>query len=102
MTGQLAHRLRWYGLHFQEDHRERLRKCYLPNSSPRHRFHNKMSQIGNSLFDAPGSEKVAALLEKAKKNNVKVVFPVDYITADKFDKDANVRFTGVILWGFLL
>ena len=57
-----------------------------------------MSQIGNSLFDAPGSEKVAALLEKAKKNNVKVVFPVDYITADKFDKDANVRFTGVILW----
>ena len=63
-------------------------------------FHNIMSQIGNSLFDAPGSEKVAALLEKAKKNNVKVVFPVDYITADKFDKDANVRFTGVILWAF--
>ncbi|KAG8882196.1 phosphoglycerate kinase, partial [Tulasnella sp. 403] len=46
--------------------------------------------IGNSLFDAPGSEKVAALLEKAKANNVDVVFPVDYVTADKFDKDANV------------
>lgn len=45
--------------------------------------------IGNSLFDAPGSEKVAALVEKAKKNNVKLVFPVDYITADKFDKDAK-------------
>jgi phosphoglycerate kinase len=45
--------------------------------------------IGNSLFDKPGSEKVAALVEKAKKNNVKLVFPVDYITADKFDKDAK-------------
>ncbi|KAF9066834.1 phosphoglycerate kinase [Rhodocollybia butyracea] len=45
--------------------------------------------IGNSLFDAPGSEKVKALVEKAKKNNVKLVFPVDYITADKFDKDAK-------------
>lgn len=31
-------------------------------------------------------------MEKAKKNNVKIVFPVDYITADKFDKDAK---TGV-------
>jgi 3-phosphoglycerate kinase len=47
-------------------------------------------QIGNSLFDAPGSEKVAALVEKAEKNNVKIVFPVDYITADKFDKNAKV------------
>ncbi|KAJ6611784.1 phosphoglycerate kinase [Mycena sp. CBHHK59/15] len=45
--------------------------------------------IGNSLFDAPGSEKVAGLVEKAKKNNVKLVFPVDYITANKFDKDAT-------------
>jgi len=48
---------------------------------------NGMS-IGKSLFDQAGSEKVAGLLEKAKKNNVKVVFPVDYITGDKFDKDA--------------
>ncbi|KAF9567651.1 phosphoglycerate kinase [Agrocybe pediades] len=48
--------------------------------------------IGNSLFDEPGSQKVAGLVEKAKKNNVKLVFPVDYITADKFDKDAK---TGV-------
>ena len=48
-------------------------------------------QIGKSLFDAPGSEKVAALVEKAKKNNVKIVFPVDYVTADQFAKDAKVR-----------
>ncbi|KAF9257775.1 phosphoglycerate kinase [Marasmius fiardii PR-910] len=45
--------------------------------------------IGNSLFDAAGSEKVASLVEKAKKNNVKLVFPEDYITADKFDKNAK-------------
>ncbi|KAG6845045.1 hypothetical protein H0H87_001382 [Tephrocybe sp. NHM501043] len=45
--------------------------------------------IGDSLFDAPGSEKVAALVEKAEKNNVKLVFPVDFITADKFDKNAT-------------
>jgi phosphoglycerate kinase len=45
--------------------------------------------IGNSLFDQAGSEKVAALVEKAKKNDVKIVFPVDYIIADKFDKDAK-------------
>jgi phosphoglycerate kinase len=46
-------------------------------------------KIGNSLFDQAGSEKCAELMEKAKKNNVKVVLPVDYVTADKFDKDAQ-------------
>jgi len=45
--------------------------------------------IGKSLFDEAGSQKVASLVEKAKKNNVKLVFPVDYVTADKFDKDAK-------------
>ncbi|CDZ96270.1 phosphoglycerate kinase [Phaffia rhodozyma] len=45
--------------------------------------------IGDSLFDEAGAQKAAALLEKAKKNNVKVVFPTDFITADKFDKDAK-------------
>ena len=46
--------------------------------------------IGNSLFDEPGSKTVAKLMEKAKANNIKVVFPVDFVTADKFDKDAKV------------
>ncbi|KAF2657520.1 phosphoglycerate kinase [Lophiostoma macrostomum CBS 122681] len=41
--------------------------------------------IGNSLFDEAGSKTVKDLVEKAKKNNVKIVLPVDYITADKFD-----------------
>lgn len=42
------------------------------------------------MFDAAGSEKVAGLVEKAKQNDVKLVFPVDYITGDKFDKEAQV------------
>jgi len=46
--------------------------------------------IGNSLYDVPGSEKVGFLVEKAQKNGVKLVFPVDYIIADKFDKDAKI------------
>ncbi|ODO11000.1 phosphoglycerate kinase [Cryptococcus amylolentus CBS 6273] len=46
-------------------------------------------EIGTSLFDQPGSEKVHSLVEKAKKNGVKLVFPVDYITADDFNKDAK-------------
>jgi len=32
------------------------------------------------------------LVEKAEKNNVKLVLPVDYITADKFAKDAKVGY----------
>jgi len=45
--------------------------------------------IGTSLFDEAGSKTVGKLMDKAKEKNVKVVLPVDYITADKFDKDAN-------------
>lgn len=48
--------------------------------------------IGNSLFDQPGSEKVAELVEKAKKYNVEIVLPVDYVTADKFSPDANTGY----------
>ncbi|EGN96034.1 hypothetical protein SERLA73DRAFT_185528 [Serpula lacrymans var. lacrymans S7.3] len=49
--------------------------------------------IGDSLFDQAGSEKVTALVEKAREYNVKLVFPVDYITADKFDKNAKTGVT---------
>ncbi|KAK5137376.1 phosphoglycerate kinase [Meristemomyces frigidus] len=48
--------------------------------------------IGNSLFDEGGSKKVAELVEKAKKNNVKITLPTDYITADKFANDAKVGY----------
>merc|ERR1712169_32351 len=45
--------------------------------------------IGSSLFDEAGSKTVGDLVEKAKKNNVELVLPVDYITADNFAKDAK-------------
>lgn len=45
--------------------------------------------IGNSLFDEAGAKTVKELMDKAAKNNVKVVLPVDYVTADKFAADAN-------------
>lgn len=45
-------------------------------------------EIGSSLYDEEGAKIVEKLVEKAKKNKVQLHFPVDFITADKFDKDA--------------
>ncbi|XP_015115215.1 phosphoglycerate kinase [Diachasma alloeum] len=50
----------------------------------------KGMKIGNSLFDEEGSKIVNDLLEKAKKNNVQIHLPVDFVTADKFAEDAAV------------
>ena len=49
-------------------------------------------KIGNSLFDEAGSKTVGDIVEKAKKNNVKIILPCDTITADKFDKDAKTGY----------
>ena len=54
-------------------------------------------QIGNSLYDAEGAKIVAKLLDKAAKNNVKVHLPVDFVTADKFDENAQVRKIKIII-----
>jgi len=48
--------------------------------------------IGNSLYDVAGAKTVGDLVEKAKKNNVKIVLPNDYITADSFSKDAKTGY----------
>jgi phosphoglycerate kinase len=48
-------------------------------------------EIGSSLFDAEGAKIVAELVAKAKAKGVKLVFPVDYIAADKFAPDANTQ-----------
>jgi len=45
--------------------------------------------IGSSLFDENGAKIVNDILEKAKKRNVKVHLPVDYVIADKFDANAK-------------
>lgn len=49
-------------------------------------------KIGNSLFDEAGSKKCEDLIKKAKEKNVKIVFPVDYITADNFAPDAKTGY----------
>jgi len=46
-------------------------------------------KIGDSLLEKSAEKLVHDVLEKAKKNGVKLFFPVDYITADKFDKNAK-------------
>ena len=47
-------------------------------------------EIGGSLFDEEGSKIVTKLVEKAKKNNVQLHLPVDFVTASKFAEDATV------------
>lgn len=47
-------------------------------------------EIGKSIFDEGGAKIVKDIVAKAEKNGVKLHFPVDYVTADKFSKDAQV------------
>jgi len=56
-------------------------------------FHkvNRGMKIGASLFDAEGAKIVAELEAKAKARGVELIFPVDFIAADKFAPDANTQ-----------
>ncbi|KAJ2416890.1 phosphoglycerate kinase [Coemansia sp. IMI 209128] len=47
--------------------------------------------IGNSLFDAQGALIVKDLMAKAEKNGVKIVLPTDFVAADAFSPDANIK-----------
>ena len=58
------------------------------------------TQIGNSLFDEDGSHIVDDVMSKANTKGVKIVFPVDFVTADKFDKDANVSI--IIVYKYII
>ena len=53
----------------------------------------KGMEIGNSLYDEDGAKIVQELADKAESKGVKMYFPVDFVTADKFDKDATVGTT---------
>eukprot|EP00730_Choanoeca_flexa_P016821 TRINITY_DN8020_c0_g1_i3.p1 TRINITY_DN8020_c0_g1~~TRINITY_DN8020_c0_g1_i3.p1 ORF type:complete len:435 (+),score=159.59 TRINITY_DN8020_c0_g1_i3:782-2086(+) len=46
--------------------------------------------IGGSLFDEEGSALCERIVQKAKDNNVKLHLPSDFVTADKFDAQAQV------------
>ncbi|MEI7798982.1 MAG: phosphoglycerate kinase, partial [Opitutaceae bacterium] len=48
-------------------------------------------EIGTSLFDADGAKLVPELVAQATARGVKLIFPVDYICADKFDPQAATQ-----------
>ena len=48
-------------------------------------------EIGTSLFDPKGVDVVAKVMEKAKAKNKPILLPVDFLAADKFDKDATTK-----------
>lgn len=41
------------------------------------------------MYDEAGAATVNEILEKAKRNNVTIHFPVDFVIADAFDKNAT-------------
>jgi len=47
--------------------------------------------IGNSLYDPEGAKIVPELIEKAKAKGVQIHLPVDFVCADKFAPDAQIR-----------
>ncbi|XP_064636461.1 phosphoglycerate kinase 1-like [Lineus longissimus] len=46
-------------------------------------------EIGDSLYDEDGAKIVQKLMDKAKAKNVTIHLPSDFVTADKFDKNAT-------------
>jgi len=49
------------------------------------------TSIGKSLFDKEGAKIVNQIMEKAKKNGVKIYIPDDWVIADNFAKDAKKK-----------
>ena len=47
-------------------------------------------EIGSSLFDKEGAEIVPSIMKKAEERGVKIHLPTDFVTADKFAKDATL------------
>ena len=56
-------------------------------------FHKQLRgmKIGSSLFDPEGAKIVGELTEQAKARGVELIFPVDFLCADKFAPDANTQ-----------
>merc|ERR1712217_919195 len=47
--------------------------------------------IGSSLYDEEGAKIVPEILEKAKKLNVEIILPVDFILSSKFGEDGEIK-----------
>lgn len=50
----------------------------------------KNMAIGNSLYDEEGANIVKDIMSKAESRNVKMHFPVDFITGDSFSENAKL------------
>ena len=48
-------------------------------------------EIGESLFDPEGAKIVGELMDKAKEKGVKIHLPVDFVSGDKFEANAQTR-----------
>jgi len=60
-------------------------------------FHKVLEgmKIGGSLYDEDGAGLVPGLIEKAKKNGVKLHLPRDFVCGDKFAEDAALSYLTV-------
>merc|ERR1711981_993694 len=47
--------------------------------------------IGTSLYDEEGAKIVPEIMEKAKKLNVEIILPVDFIISSKFGDDGEIK-----------
>ena len=51
-------------------------------------------EIGDSLFDIPGSDIVEDIVKKSKFKDVNIHFPIDHVIADSFSENAKKRIVG--------
>jgi 3-phosphoglycerate kinase len=47
--------------------------------------------IGDSVVEEDQIKQISSVMKKARRKGVKVVVPMDFVVADRFDKDANFR-----------
>lgn len=58
-------------------------------------------EIGNSLFDENGSKLVNKIINMCKKNNVKVVLPIDFVVNNNFSDVGKIHVTRNIKSGYM-
>lgn len=51
----------------------------------------KNFEIGASLYDEEGAAIVQKLIKKAEEKQVRIHLPVDFLIADKFAEDAEIK-----------
>merc|ERR1711879_642040 len=52
---------------------------------------NDNMSIGSSLYDEEGAKIVPEIMEKAKKLNVEIILPVDFVLSSKFGEDGEIK-----------